>query len=192
MSGTVFKMKTVIRDSVFETNSSSCHSLVFSCKEIEQPKEYDPQTGMIVLEPLSLWDIVGRNNRVLITFGEKLSYLMYAYGVRICNYSISDINANVNSVIKEYNDGGSYKDSIDFDLGFIIETLSKRLGKINGIVIDKTNKSVEKGDKLDFGAGDLVGVSDSMYEIWYEFVWEEEKLLGFLFSDNVGVKMYHD
>lgn len=68
-------MKTNIRDSIFETNSSSVHSLVFLNQKLSKPnfKELRINKNGIIKIPLGYF---GKNHKIYSSQKEKISYIL--------------------------------------------------------------------------------------------------------------------
>lgn len=156
-------MKINIRKSVFETNSSSCHSLVISKDGLEESQFKLDENGALHCSPDSFGTDEGFG--FFNTQYEKLSYIL--------THCLNGYTNTPNSIdnISDMN--------WDFDGLKVIENTLKNYTGCNKLIIDRPDKACLNHQLC----GDL-------YELVNEY--DEDSLINFIFNKNIGFEIYHD
>lgn len=156
-------MKTNIRNNVFETNSSSVHSIVVKYNgEYDIRLERDPQNLCAVIAHCQDYSDVGHDEPYVIsTQQEKFNYFMtwivckckYSYE-RPCEYWL-------------YND--------------ILNVLKKVDPRINNIIILDKDKAAFDHQTAPYNCYDCV-----------VDIYKETDIMNFIFNDNITLECYFD
>lgn len=163
-------MKRQIRQGVFETNSSSMHSLVVTkCSEYYTVKEvrdeiYMREDGMINLRHGDMY--FGRTPfQVLTTFKEKLKYILAS----MCRYKGDPVYEEVTQVVRSY-----IPLFVDFDVELRAYTHSIR--------------DYSEEIKEIYGEGNYVKKDDYFVVYRYDFGGVDTDILsGFLEKENITI-----
>jgi len=156
-------MKTKIRKEVFETNSSSVHSIVVKYDgEYDVRLERDQQNLCAVVAHCQDYSDVGRDKPYIISSQqEKFNYLM-TWIVCRCRYSCEHPF--------EY---WLYDD--------ILNVLKKVDPGINTIIILDEDKAEFDHQTAPYGASDCV-----------IDIYKENEIMNFIFNDNITLECYFD
>lgn len=154
-------MKIQVRDSVFETNSSSSHSVTIAENEVRD-MELDKETlrnGVIELE---LGRYYGWEWERFYKPENKLSYLV----TQIIKYQLDD---------SDFGDRTDYLREDNFDLDMF-------LGKVEEFT----------GCKIKIKIMGDVGIDHDSHGVGMELIYEDDKLMDFLFSSKSFVELGND
>jgi hypothetical protein len=155
-------MKIQVRDSVFETNSSSSHSVTIAENEVRD-MELDKETLRKGIIELDLCRYYGWEWERFYKPENKLSYIV----TQIIKYQVDD------------SDFGDRTDSLredNFDLDLF-------LGKVEEFTGCKIKLNIMGGE---------VGIDHDSHGVGMELIYEDDKLMDFLFSSKSFVELGND